>query len=194
MPKDDSDNDYFFIIDEINRGNLSKIFGELFMLIENDKRGHQEHAAAPLLARACSHVPSNVYLIGMMNTADRSLAHARLRPAPPLRVLRPPSRPSDAESFIAYQRGTCAAQKFDNLVSCVARLNDDDRGDESLGSRLLHRPQLLLPHVPGRCDGRYSSRQSSTTSSCRCCASTGSTSPTKVRRAGLSKLRQRRSV
>ncbi len=67
---------YVFIIDEINRGNLSKIFGELMMLIEPDKRG--KDYAIPL---AYSHdadekffIPENLHLIGMMNTADRSLA------------------------------------------------------------------------------------------------------------------------
>lgn len=66
----DGDNDYFFIIDEINRGNLSKIFGELFMLIENDKRGVSLQL---LYSDEKFSVPKNIYIIGMMNTADRSL-------------------------------------------------------------------------------------------------------------------------
>ncbi len=68
--------DYFFIIDEINRGNLSKIFGELMMLLEADKRG-AEHALPLTYAESSSdtfYLPPNLYLIGTMNTADRSLA------------------------------------------------------------------------------------------------------------------------
>ena len=67
---------HVFIIDEINRGNLSKIFGELMMLIERDKRGPTHRI--PLAYRREGDddffVPENVYLLGMMNTADRSLA------------------------------------------------------------------------------------------------------------------------
>ena len=63
---DDLDNEYFFIIDEINRGNLSKIFGELFMLIESDKRGNSLQL---LYSDEKFYVPANVYIIGMMNTA-----------------------------------------------------------------------------------------------------------------------------
>ena len=73
--KADPDNRYVFIIDEVNRGNLSKIFGELMMLIEADKRGPDY--AVPLTYSpddAPFHVPENLYVIGMMNTADRSLA------------------------------------------------------------------------------------------------------------------------
>ncbi len=67
---------FFFIIDEINRGNLSKIFGELMMLIESDKRSE---SFALKLAYAEDendrfYVPPNLYIIGTMNTADRSLA------------------------------------------------------------------------------------------------------------------------
>ena len=67
----DDKNKYFFIIDEINRGNLSKIFGELLMLIEDTHRGETINLA---YSGGAFCVPENVYIIGMMNTADRSLA------------------------------------------------------------------------------------------------------------------------
>jgi 5-methylcytosine-specific restriction enzyme B len=72
----DPEREYMFIIDEINRGNLSQIFGELLMLIENDKRGPE--FAVPLVYQYADeprfYIPSNLYLLGLMNVADRSLA------------------------------------------------------------------------------------------------------------------------
>ena len=70
----DKENAYYFIIDEINRGNLSKIFGELLMLIESDKRGVEFSVPLTYKQEEDFHVPENVHIIGMMNTADRSLA------------------------------------------------------------------------------------------------------------------------
>ena len=67
---------YVLVVDEINRGNLSKILGELMLLIEYDKRGPEN--AIPLTyfeeGEAPFYVPENLYLLGLMNTADRSLA------------------------------------------------------------------------------------------------------------------------
>ena len=69
------DTRFVFIIDEINRGSLSRILGELLMLIERDKRGSAQ--AIPLTYSGAEErffVPDNVHALGMMNTADRSLA------------------------------------------------------------------------------------------------------------------------
>jgi hypothetical protein len=69
----DPNRSYVFIIDEINRGNLSKILGELMLLIESDKR--DARWSMPLASgKVPFHVPANVYTMGLMNTADRSLA------------------------------------------------------------------------------------------------------------------------
>jgi 5-methylcytosine-specific restriction endonuclease McrBC GTP-binding regulatory subunit McrB len=72
----DSSQTYVFIVDEINRGNLSKILGELMLLIEADKRS-PEWAVKLAYAESADerfYVPPNVFILGMMNTADRSLA------------------------------------------------------------------------------------------------------------------------
>ena len=125
---EEPDNEYFFIIDEINRGNLSKIFGELFMLIENDKRGN---ALQLLYSGDKFSVPPNLYIIGMMNTADRSLAMLdyALRRRFAFFEMKPGF---ESEGFRDYKMAF-ANPKFDSLIDCVENLNTVIAADDSLG-------------------------------------------------------------
>lgn len=128
--EEDSDNDYFFIIDEINRGNLSKIFGELFMLIENDKRG-EKNKIQLLYSDELFFIPKNVYIIGLMNTADRSLAMLdyALRRRFAFFDLKPGF---DSEGFKEYQENL-SDDTFDRLIEIMKDLNHEIKEDESLG-------------------------------------------------------------
>lgn len=129
--KDDLERPYFFIIDEINRGNLSKIFGELLMLIEGDKRG--ENNALRLLYRDEQFsVPANVHIIGMMNTADRSLAmidYALRR-----RFAFFTMEPAFASDGFRARQAKIRNPKFDALIRTVESLNEAIATDASLGA------------------------------------------------------------
>ena len=122
------DKEFFFIIDEINRGNMSKIFGELLMLIEKDYRGTKATMAYNGLPFA---VPRNLYIIGMMNTADRSLAMIdyALRRRFSFFELEPGF---DSEGFIQYQN-SLNNETLNELVSKVKDLNREITLDKSLG-------------------------------------------------------------
>ncbi|MFB9974289.1 AAA family ATPase [Allobacillus sp. GCM10007489] len=125
----DSERKYFFIIDEINRGNLSKIFGELMMLIENDKRGEE---LLLLYENELFSVPENLYIIGMMNTADRSLAmidYALRRRFAFYRL--EPAFESNGFKKIVEQANN---HKLNSLIEVVKSLNSAIAQDESLGS------------------------------------------------------------
>ena len=122
------DKDYFFIIDEINRGNMSKIFGELLMLIEKDYRGTKATLAYNGLS---FFVPERLHIIGMMNTADRSLAMIdyALRRRFSFIDMEPGF---DTEGFIQYQR-SLNNETFDLLIDKIKELNKEITLDKSLG-------------------------------------------------------------
>lgn len=140
----DEDNTYFFIIDEINRGNLSKIFGELLMLIETDKR---DESIRLMYRDEQFNVPSNVHIIGMMNTADRSLAMIdyALRRRFSFYDFKPAF---ETESFKEYQLAK-ANGKFDKLVEVVCSLNESISKDNCLGDgfRIGHSYLCVEPEI-----------------------------------------------
>ena len=124
----DTNHDYFFIIDEINRGNMSKIFGELLMLIEKSYRGTKATLAYSDIPFS---VPDNLYIIGMMNTADRSLAMIdyALRRRFSFFEMEPAF---DSDGFKRYQ-DDLDNEMFKALIEQIKQLNKEIADDPSLG-------------------------------------------------------------
>ncbi len=126
--EEDNERSYFFIIDEINRGNLSKILGELMMLIEKDKRGEKIKL---LYSNEWFTVPRNVRIIGMMNTADRSLAlmDYALRRRFAFFDFIPAFSSEGFKNYLAEKN----SPKLESLITVVESLNNTISSDESLG-------------------------------------------------------------
>lgn len=127
--RNDLENKYFLIIDEFNRGNTSKIFGELFMLIEADKRNSEIRL---LYQNEQFSVPKNLYIIAMMNTADRSLTMIdyALRRRFGFYELKPAF---NNDKFIAKIK-TINNKKLTNLIEVIKLLNEEISSDFTLGS------------------------------------------------------------
>lgn len=130
--RQDQDNYWVVIIDEINRGNLSRIFGELLMLIEGDKRS-EDWAVELAYKRVRFWVPGNVLLIGTMNTADRSLALVdyALRRRFAFSDLRPAFGSSRFRRHLVER--TSDEAFVDRLVERLRALNKLIVGDDELG-------------------------------------------------------------
>ena len=126
--EEDNERPYFFIIDEINRGNLSKILGELMMLIEKDKRGEKIKL---LYSNEWFTVPQNVRIIGMMNTADRSLAlmDYALRRRFAFFDITPAFSSEGFKNYLAEKN----SPKLESLITAIQSLNNTISSDESLG-------------------------------------------------------------
>lgn len=153
LARNDPDRDWFFIIDEINRGNLAKIFGELLMLIEADKRG-PEHAIPLTYSEGPDetfYLPANLYFIGTMNTADRSLAMVdyALRRRFAFETLDPAL---DSPAFAAWLKDRKASDALIARIRArIGSLNEVITNERDLGSRFRIGHSFFCPpdgHVP----------------------------------------------
>jgi hypothetical protein len=117
---------YVLIIDEINRGNVSQIFGELITLIEEDKRLGKDEAIEVVLPYSNEKfgVPSNLFIIGTMNTADRSVEalDTALRRRFSFKELMPNIEVVDKKGFIDYQRSTIM-EEINNRIELLLDRN-----------------------------------------------------------------------
>jgi 5-methylcytosine-specific restriction protein B len=141
----DPNNNYYLIIDEINRGNLSKIFGELLMLIEVDKRGDGLKLA---YSEEEFSVPSNLYIIGLMNTADRSLAlidYALRRRFSFIRI--EPAFESEKFNKTFKEKFD---QDYDKVIKLIIEINEAIKNDKSLGDGFKIGHSYFCPNLKDR--------------------------------------------
>ena len=128
------DKSFFFVIDEINRGNLSKIFGELMMLVEADKRG-DKHRVQLTYSMEGEHfsIPENVHIIGTMNTADRSLAMVDYALRRRFAFFQMPPQFNDKFEARLLENGNISEELAKRIVDKVTALNKAIVDDQNLG-------------------------------------------------------------
>ncbi|WEV69920.1 EVE domain-containing protein [Bifidobacterium sp. ESL0775] len=128
--KRDRDRKYFFIIDEINRANISKVFGELLSTIESDHRSSDDAVVLSITGQPF-YVPDNFYIIGMMNTADRGLAliDYALRRRFAFFTMKPQLDNANFKNRV----GNLGDARLLNLVKAVRELNKVIVEDDALG-------------------------------------------------------------
>lgn len=138
---DDTGHSYFLIIDEINRGNVSKIFGELITLLEPDKRKGSVNAISAILpySKESFSIPDNLYIIGTMNTTDRSVGtidYALRRRFAFLTV-------KANESIVSRQNGEIGKKALDYFKKVYEHLKQYPSGDIDLDDLMIGHSYFL---------------------------------------------------
>ena len=150
------DTPFVFIIDEINRGNLSRIFGELLMLIEADKRGSEyEIPLTYSVTKERFSVPANVHVLGLMNTADRSLAMVdyALRRRFAFETLQPAYH---TEKFRKYLiKAGVDGSLIDRIKDRISAINERIREDRDLGPGFQIGHSYFVPNDEDSPDERW---------------------------------------
>lgn len=143
---DDSGHSYFLIIDEINRGNVSKIFGELITLLEPDKRKGSVNAISATLSysKESFSIPDNLYIIGTMNTTDRSVGtidYALRRRFAFLTV-------KANESVVSRQNGEVGRKAVDYYRKVYEHLKKYPSGDIDLDDLMIGHSYFIADSIP----------------------------------------------
>ena len=148
--RNDSDNDYVIVIEEINRGNPASVFGEMLTLLESDKRNPDEALALayPREADERVHIPPNVYVIGTMNLADRSLAMVDL--ALRRRFAFFDLEPILNDTWRQWVHEQCGIDNafLDGIAQCIDALNEEIATDRNLGRQFRIGHSFVTP-APG---------------------------------------------
>ncbi len=146
---------FVFIIDEINRGNLSRIFGELLMLIESDKRGRDYELRLTYgNSEERFSVPENLYILGLMNTADRSLAMVdyALRRRFAFETLKPAYGGKFRDYLVDAE---VDPELLERIVQRMSALNDAIRNDKDLGPGFEIGHSYFVPDEPADADDQW---------------------------------------
>lgn len=151
--RNDPTQDWVFIIDEINRGNLAKVFGELLMLLEADKRGPETQVSLTYSEDGeVFYLPENLFVIGTMNTADRSLAMVdyALRRRFAFHTLTPALSSPEFAAWFLQQGGP--KPLLEKIVSRIIKLNSIIDSERDLGERFRIGHSFFCPGTNGKPD------------------------------------------